>query len=221
MLKKFLFSFLLLISFQTLATTLVYKAIGGKHEEFFQTYTIEKTPTGQLVKLLFTEKGEKNREHEVTFNQKNETIKWKFKSYKSDLTIDAYKEGDQIVLDALKKEKKIHKVFPLKGKLWMQIFPTGLEHFALSNEKDIELWSLGVEGQAELEIAEFILKRKDGEQLLKVDQSKENTHTFILTFNDWKSHFWKGKTFHRKSDGRVLAIEIGRDIGTWQLISEK
>ena len=121
-------------------TTLIYKAKGGSKVEFFQTYTLEDLPDGHLVKIKFTEKGELNREHEVTLNSKFETLKWKFHSPKTGLTIDAYKKDDAVILTGTKDGKKTEKKFDLKKKPWMQIFPTGLEGFSLSSQKTIEFW---------------------------------------------------------------------------------
>lgn len=202
-------------------TTLVYKARGGSKEEFFQTYILEKLTDGYLVKIKFTEKGELNREHEVTLNSKFETIKWKFHSPVTGLSIDAHKKDDAVILTGTKKGKIIEKKFELKNKPWMQIFPTGLEVFSLSLNKSIEFWSIGVEGPAEMKIGEFIAKHKGTENLTLADTKIAAAEVLTLSFNDWKSALWTGKSWHRKTDGRVLAIYVGRDIGTWELVSEK
>lgn len=224
---KKIFYFLVLFVFSTLAqaslsqTTLIYKAKGGSKVDFFQIFTIEKLADGYLIKIKFTDKGELDREHEVIVGANFETTKWKFRSLKTGLTIDAYKKDDSIFLTGLKNGKKTEKVFDLKKKMWIELFPTGLENFSLSSDKKIEFWSIGIEGPGEMNIGEFVAKRKGSESFVLTDSKKVEAELVTLTFNDWKSVLWSGKSWHRKSDGRVLAIEVGREIGTWELVSEK
>ncbi|MFA6236274.1 MAG: hypothetical protein WC635_03015 [Bacteriovorax sp.] len=209
-----LFFCLFLLSTNVFALkTITYKAKGGTHVDFFQVYTIEDLPTGgHVVTLRFMEKNELNREHVITVDAKYNTEKWKFYSPITKLSIDAYRKGSDIILTGTKNGKKTEKKFDIGNKLWLQIFPTGLDSFALSTSESVVFCSIGIEGQGEMEIGEFIAKRDKSD--------REDAHLVTLTFNDWKSAFWKGKSWHRKKDGRILAIHVGRDIGTWELQSE-
>lgn len=220
--KIFLSLFVFVLSFNLMASTktLVYKAKGGKHVEFLQTYTIETLPEGRKVVLKFTEKGELDRVHEVTLDQFGATQKWDFYSPKTDLKITSYRKEGEVFLTGIKKGKKTEKKFKVGNQIWMQIFPTGLEAFALSSDSKKEFFSIGIEGPAEMEIGGFIAKDRKNEKL-KTDFVDSESILLTLTFNDWKSKFWTGKSWHRKSDGQILGIHVGRDIGTWELISEK
>lgn len=206
---------LLLVSANVFAiTTITYKAKGGSHIDFFQVYTIEDLPTGgHVITLRFMEKNELNREHIVTVDAKYNTEKWKFYSPITKLSIDAYRKGSEIFLIGTKDGKKTEKKFEIGNDPWLQIFPTGLDSFALSTNESIVFWSIGIEGRAEMQIGDFIAKHEKSD--------REDAQLLSLTFNDWKSAFWKGKSWHRKKDGRILAIHVGRDIGTWELQSEK
>lgn len=219
---RLFFFIYLLFSFSCWAEvqTLVLKAQGGKHEEFFQNYSIESLPEGRKVTLIFTEKGNLDRKHEVLLDKNGATTKWDFYSPKTDLKINAYLKDGEVYLIGIKKGKKTEKKFKVGNKIWMQIFPTGLEKFALSSEKQVEFYSIGIEGPAEMELGEFVAKDRKLEKL-KTGFVNTESIELLLTFNDWKSKFWSGKSWHRKSDGRLLGIHVGRDIGTWELISEK
>lgn len=217
-----LISLICLFYFQAWASiTTVYKAKGGSRAEFYQTYTTVQNPDGGFtITLKFTEKGQLDREHIVTLDSHYSTQIWKFHSPVTKLSIDAYRKGDKIFLTGTKNGKKTEKQFEVGDKPWFQIFPTGLGPFALSPTDSKIFWSIGVEGPGEMEIGEFVSKHI-GTESLALDSKKEEAAVLSLTFNNWKSTFWKGKSWHRKSDGRILAIQVGRDIGTWELQSEK
>lgn len=214
--------FIYLISLSTWASiTTIYKAKGGTRSEFYQTYTTVQNPDGgTTVTLKFTEKGQLDREHIVTLDSHYSTLNWKFHSPVTKLSIDAYRKDNNIFLTGTKRGKKTEKKFEIGDKPWFQIFPTGLGTFALSINDSQVFWSIGVEGPGEMEIGEFISKHL-GSESLTIDSKKEEAAALSLTFNNWKSTFWKGKSWHRKRDGRILAIQVGRDIGTWELQSEK
>lgn len=200
--------------------TTVYKAKGGSRSEFYQTYTTVQNQDGYIITLNFTEKGQLDREHIVTLDSHYSTQSWKFQSPITKLSIDAYRKDNKIFLTGTKNGKKTEKQFEVGDKPWFQIFPTGLGTFALSPSESQVFWSIGVEGPGEMEIGEFISKHI-GTESLTLESKKEEAAVLSLTFNNWKSTFWKGKSWHRKSDGRILAIQVGRDIGTWELQSEK
>ena len=155
--NKFLFVACFLIITQLWASplTLVYKAKGGKHVDFLQTYKIETLPEGRKVVLEFTEKGELDRHHEVFIDQTGATQKWDFFSPKTGLKITSYRKDGEVILVGEKKGKKTEKKFKVGNKIWMQIFPTGLESFALSSEGKKEFFSIGIEGPAEMELGEL------------------------------------------------------------------
>ncbi len=212
--------FLLMTQVFAAPITLVYKAKGGKHVDFLQTYRIETLPEGRKVVLVFTEKGELDRRHEVIIDNSGATQKWDFFSPKTGLKITSYRKNGEVILVGEKKGKKTEKKFKVGNQIWMQIFPTGLESFALSNEGKKEFFSIGIEGLAEMELGGFVAKDRKTETF-KDDYITAESVALTLTFDDWKSKFWTGKSWHRKTDGRILGIHVGRDIGTWELISEK
>jgi hypothetical protein len=198
--------------------TTTYKARNSKHTDFYQIYNIEnKLPDGSTtINLKFTEAGNLNREHIVTLDSNFSTIRWKFTSPITHLSIDAYRKDNKIILKGTKNGKVTEKEFDIGANPWFQIFPTGLSSFAQSSKESQVFVSIGVEGQGEMEIGEFIAKHAGLEKV-----KNQDAETLSITFNNWKSTFWKGKSWHRKSDGRVLGIEVGRDIGTWELEAEK
>lgn len=200
------------------AVTTTYKANNGSHKEFYQIYKIEnKLADGTtVINLKFTELGQLNREHTVTLDSNYSTLRWKFTSPINHLNIDAYRKNNKIILKGIKDGKITEKEFDIGDKPWFQIFPTGLSSYALTNLESQIFFSIGVEGPGEMQIGEFIAKHAGVEK-----KGTEEAVVLSLTFNNWKSTFWKGKSWHRKSDGRILAIEVGRDIGTWELQSEK
>lgn len=196
--------------------TAIFKSFGGKKAEFYQNYTIVKNPDGtQTITLKFMEKNELNREHIVTLDSQSQTTHWKFFSPITKLSIDAYRKGSKIFLTGLKNNQKTEKEFEVGNDPWLQIFPTGLESFALSTKDSQVFWSIGIEGPGEMKIGDFIAKHEKAETL-----KNEEALTLSFTFNDWKSTFWKGKSWHHKKDGHLLGIHVGRDIGTWELQSK-
>jgi len=180
---------------------LTYKQVTGDEIETF-TYTIIPTQTGYSVKLKRSlEQKEINEEYEV--DTKFSTVYWKYLDTQAGTEVRAFREENIILLSGKHKEEPIEEKFKINDLPWKQLFSLDFELYAQSGEKEMKFWSIGTSGPGDMKCTTFSAKIQENESIT-VNNNTVDAIYVRVAMTSWKSRFWHGKFWFRKSDGRFV-----------------
>lgn len=183
---------------------LIYKE-SAEDGERTHKYQIESDSTG--YKISATISGEETLEtHVVVTDSAGATIKWRYTNSERETDVKAYRQENVIYLKGSDKDGKIDEKFDIDSRPWHEFFPLDLEQFAISHEKEMEFWAIGTFGPGYMKITDFIAKRKETDTIEFGSDTVEAVRIQVH-MKGWKSIFWKGNYWFRKSDGRYLWYE--------------
>lgn len=183
---------------------LIYKESAEEGDRIHK-YQIESDSTG--YKISATISGEEILEtHVLVTDSAFAAIKWRYTNSENETEVKAYREENVIYLKGSGKDGEIDEKFEIDSRPWHELFPVDLEQFAISGEKEIEFWTIGTFGPGYMKITDFIAKRKETDEIEFGNDTVEAVRIQVH-MKGWKSIFWKGNYWFRKSDGRYLWYE--------------
>ncbi|MFC1504073.1 hypothetical protein ACFL6D_01510 [Spirochaetota bacterium] len=195
------------------AQTLVYKNYIGKNI-CTNTYRIETVGIGYIVTFISQMKNNEERYMEIAADSSFFTLSWIFINKKKEISIFANRRGDIIFLSGLFNGKQVHKQYYVGREPWNQFIPLAFEKYVIwPDRKPLMFWAIGIEKPGALQIGRFYIKSIT-EDVITVNYEKVKTFKITITFDDWKSQFWKGHYWHRYSDGRYLRFKGKSKIST-------
>lgn len=182
----------------------------GKKNGAIKTIQIEPKVNGErLIKIiLYQNINGQEREYsyeEVTLDKSGETQKWIFKN--AQLEISAQKNQHKVEVRSIENGVQTVKNFTLSAP-WIQSYFHGIEDFAFSSKDKVKFHAFGTESHAKLKMGDFVAsKEKNDENLVEV----------MVTFDDWKSAFWKGRVWFNKDQKKLIRYYEDKTWGNWQV----
>lgn len=210
--KKLLVIYCLLFLKITLASisSVVYKNVEGKNENAQKIISEEELLNAERllkIHIVTTEQGKEitHSNEIIKIDRNGETISWKFKN--SEIDIFAEKKQNLVILSSIEKGIKTTRTYNLRSQ-WRQSYFHGMEDFFLSSSNDLKFHAFGTTSHAKLKLGEFIAKK---------EHNAENLMVIMITFDDWKSAFWKGRVWFNKEQKKLVRYYEDKTWGTWHL----
>jgi hypothetical protein len=188
-------------------------------------FNIQPNTSGIIVQLE-TKTGENVIKQLFRLDSKMASQAWEYHDPLDNTKLSAMRKGNIIILEGRDRGKSLKKTFEINDLPWNQTFNIGLEPFAMTSDKKMKFWAIGVKGPGNMKITKFTVKRKKVETITLSKWEKPiESHHITISLSGLLSIFWTGKYWYRKSDGVFLQYKgknkRGAPISTMELIAKE
>lgn len=198
----------LLISLAGQAQKLTYREVSGENV-FHYDYEINKTSDGYEIRVVKRKDNQVIEDQAFYLNQDYHTTKWVYVRPGDNTDVTTVLKGDMVYMKGVSDGDEVEEDEDLDDYPWIQLWPMnmGLEPFMnAEEEKEIKYWAYGTEKPGDLELVRFVAT-KEGTETIRIDNEEYNVYRVNITLSGWRSMFWEGNFFLRKSDWRIIMYD--------------
>lgn len=185
------------------AQVLEYQEFSGD-DTYYYYYNIVKTASGHRVDIARTHNGDTTDKQVLITDSEFKTLSWRYIRFGEETDVFAKLTREGVSIKGILDGDELDEFEELdEDEPWIQIFPMspGFENFVLSDEEELEFWSIGTESPADMEISCFDAEKEE-------HGYSEDFGCDIIRVNfgpsGWKSMFWDGDYYFRPADARIL-----------------
>ena len=202
-----LIGFIFICSIPLNAQELTYREISGENV-FHYDYDINKTTEGYKIGVIKRKDSQVIEDQVFYLNKDYHTTKWVYRRPGDDTDVTAVLEGDMVYMNGVSDGDEVEEDEDLDDYPWIQLWPMniGLEPFMNAEAEEIRYWAYGTEKPGYLKLAKFVAT-KEGIESIKIDNERYDAYRVKITVSGWRSMFWEGNFFLRKSDWRILMYD--------------
>lgn len=143
------------------------------------------------------------------------TTEWEYSLPGEDTELTATRTGPTVVLSGRLQGESVKRVYPLRGRTWMQTFLFDASTFIMSSEATLEFVAIGTSGRGALAMTDF--------EIAKIGRKKASGNERVstrLVIPQWR-RFWASMCEYDATSGELLEQHIrGKDTKRLQLREE-
>lgn len=192
------------------AQDLIYQEKKGDNQVFDYHYYFEVQGEKQFSRCVRLEGSDTIEDQTLVTNKDNNSLSWKYERSIDNTNVMAKLRRDYVELRGTRDGEKISEDFDLDEHKWIQVFPLnpGLEKWFFSESEEIRFWVIGTAASADMEMNKFVAEKEEGINIRACNEIQACVRVNI-TLSGWRSMFWDGDFFFRKSDGRIIKYDGG------------
>ncbi len=194
------------------ALTLVYTewSAGGTTRH---TIVIEPASGGFTVEVSTEREGRVVVVQELETDPGLSVVRWHWIEADEATDVTAVRDGSTISLAGLRRGAKIARRFTVGADPWYQLFPLGLETFALGARGSVKFWAIGTSGIAAMRIGSLRAVAA-GPGQIEWNGTRVAAIRVRVSLSGPVSILWHGDYWFRSSDGRHIVTSGDRGPGT-------
>ncbi len=209
---KRIFFFLILFIHAILlnAQDIIYQEKKGDEQVFQYHYYLGEDSEFQKIRCVRLESNDTLEDQTLFTDKDYKNLSWEYKRTSDNTLVTANLKGNMVALRGIRDGEKISEDFELDGYKWIQVFPLnpGLEKWLSSEEEDIKFWVIGTASSADMDMNKFYAEKEETTKV-RIKNKRYNCRRVNITLSGWRSVFWDGDFFFRKSDGRIIKYNGG------------